>query len=210
MGERKAPGNGPGSPWSWLGLGLSKEQAKLVPLIAVLLFIGILMLQSDELFGIDADSPPLDPAPGASLVGPVGAEDELTRLERQKAAELEEMLGQIEGAGRVRVMVTLAAGPAIQVVKNTTVDQSTTTEEAADSSTRRIESINTREDHVFTRSGSSEQPVIAQTSAPEIAGVLIVAEGARDVRIRARLLDAAMVALNVPANRIQVVPADGR
>lgn len=210
MGEQKTPGKGPGGPLGWLGMGLTKEQAKLVPLIAVLLFIGILMLQSGELFGVDSGSSPADPAPGASLVGPVQEEDELTRLERQKAAELESMLSQIEGAGRVRVMVTLAAGPSIQVVKNTTVDQSTTTEEAADSSTRRTESINTREDHVFTRNGSAEQPVIAQTSAPEIAGVLIVAEGARDVRIRARLLDAAMVALNVPANRIQVVPADGR
>ena len=209
MSEQKTPGRGPFSPLGWLGLGLTREQAKLVPLIAVLLFIGILMLQSGELFGVDSGGTPVDPAPGSSLVGPVREEDELTRLERQKAAELETMLGQIEGAGRVRVMVTLAAGPAIQVVKNTTVDQSTTTEEAADSSTRRTESINTREDHVFTRNGSAEQPVIAQTSAPEIAGVLIVADGARDVRIRARLLDAAMVALNIPANRIQVVPAGG-
>lgn len=211
MGGRNAPGQGSDSLWSWLGgLVLSKEQAKLVSLLAVALFIGILLLQSDELFGVGAGGAPVDPVPGATLVGPASAEDELTRLERQMAAELEAMLGQIAGAGRVRVMVTLAAGPAIQVVKNTTVDQSTTTEQAADSSTRRTESINTREDHVFTRNGSSEQPVIAQTTAPEVAGVLIVAEGARDVRIRARLLDAAMVALNVPANRIQVVPADGR
>ncbi|MEW8977591.1 MAG: stage III sporulation protein AG [Symbiobacterium sp.] len=206
--QRKPPERGTDGPLRWLGLGLTKEQARVVPLVAVLLFIGILMMQSGELFGVDSGTTPADPSPGATLVSAV-EEDELTRLERQKAAELERMLAQIEGAGRVRVMVTLAAGPTIEVVKNTTIDQQTTTEEAADSSTRRTESTNTREDHLFARSGSAEQPVVARTSAPEIAGVLIVAEGARDVRIRARLMDAAMVALNIPANRIEVVPANG-
>mgnify|MGYP000471455200 CR=1 FL=1 len=207
MGERRTPQE-PGGPLGWLGLGLTREQAKVIPLVAVLLFIGILLLQSGELFGVDTGVGPTEPAPGATMVSADG-EDELTRLERQKAAELERMLGQIQGAGRVRVMLTLAAGPSIEVVKNTTVDHSTTTEQAADSSTRRTESTNTRVDHVFTRSGSADQPVVARTSAPEVAGVLIVAEGAKDVRIKARLLDAAAVALKIPANRIEVVPADG-
>jgi len=107
------------------------------------------------------------------------------------------------------VLLTLESGPTIDVVKNTTVDQSTTTERAADDSTRQTQSSQTRSDHVFSRDGASERPVIARTSRPEIAGVLIVAEGAHDVRIRAQLMDAAMVALRLPANRIEVVPAEG-
>ena len=64
--------------------------------------------------------------------------------------------------------------------------------------------------NVMSKDLNQDLPAVASRSRAEVAGVLIVAEGARDVRIRARLLDAAMVALNVPANRIQVVPADGR
>lgn len=212
MADERAPqgGRGPGGPFNWLGLGLSKEQARLIPLVAVLLFIGILMVQAGPLFGVDSGASPSERPPNTTLVSSNSlAEDELTRLERQKAADLEAMLGQIQGSGRVQVMVTLEAGPAIEVVKNTTIDQSTTTETASDSSTRQTQSTNTRHDHVFTRDGASERPVISQTSAPEVAGVLIVAEGAKDVRIKARLLDAAMVALKIPANRIEVVPADG-
>lgn len=207
--EQKQPPSEGG--WSrLLGLGLTKEQAKVVPMLAVLLFIGILLLQAGKLFGVES-SGSSDRPPGATLVtAPAwGEEDELTRQERRLALELEEKLAIIRGAGKVRVMVTLESGPTIEVVKNTTVDQSTTTEKASDNSTRETQSTNTRNDNVFYRDGSAERPVVSRTSRPEIAGVLVVAEGARDARIRAQLLDATMVALKLPANRIEVVPADG-
>lgn len=191
-------------------MGLTANQIRLIPFLAVLLAIGILFLQAEELFGVETGGSPEQP-PGAVLVSGVPAEeeDELTRLERRYARDLEEKLSLIRGAGEVRVLLTLEAGPTIDVVKNTTIDQSTTTERAADDSTRQTQSSQTRSDHVFSRDGSSERPVIARTSRPEIAGVLIVAEGAHDTRVRAQLMDAAMVALRLPANRIEVVPADG-
>lgn len=196
----------------WLeSMGLTKNQIKLLPFLAILLAVGILFLQAGEIFGVETGSRSGEQPPDATLVtGPArGEEDELTRMERRIAGDLEEQLAWIQGAGEVRVLVTLEAGPTIDVVQNTSVDQSTTTEKASDNSTRQTETTNTRKDHVFYRDGSAELPVVSKRSRPEIAGVLIVAEGARDVRIRARLLDAAMVALRVPANRIEVVPADG-
>ncbi|MFZ5816803.1 MAG: stage III sporulation protein AG [Bacillota bacterium] len=190
-------------------LGIGKREAGLVKMLAIGLALGILFLQAGSLFGVETGSRPTERPPNATLVGaPAAEEDELTRLERRIAGDLEEKLSLIRGAGRVRVLVTLEAGPTIDVVKNTTVDTSTTTEKASDSSTRQTETTNTRGEHVFYRDGSAERPVVARTSRPEIAGVLIVAEGAREARIKARLLDAAAVALKVPAHRIEVLPAD--
>lgn len=208
MSEKKPEEKGWG-PWL-KSMGLSENQAKLVPFLAILLAVGILFLQAGPLFGVETGSGSGEHPPNATLVtSPArGEEDELTRLERRLATDLEEKLAWIQGAGEVRVLVTLEAGPTIEVVKNTTVDQSTTTEKASDSSTRQTETTNTSNDHVFYRDGTAERPVVARTSRPQVAGVLIVAEGARDVRIRARLLDATVVALKVPANRIEVVPAD--
>ncbi|MFZ5824044.1 MAG: stage III sporulation protein AG [Bacillota bacterium] len=216
MSEEKKPEGGEKKPESeekghWLmTFGLTKKQAQMVPMFAVVLAIGILFLQAGTLFGVETGSDSSERPPNATLVtGPArGEEDELTRLERRIATDLEERLSWIRGAGQVRVLVTLESGPTIDVVKNTSVDQSTTTEKAADNSTRETQTTNTSNDHVFYREGSAERPVVARTGRPEIAGVLIVAEGARDARIRARLLDAATIALKVPANRIEVVPAD--
>lgn len=197
---------------TWLNkYGLTKGQAGIIKVVAVGLAIGILFLQAGELLGVETGSQSEEEPPGATLVtGPIRGEEEneLTRLERAMALELEEKLSLIGGAGQVRVMLTLEAGPTIDVVKNTTIDQSTTTEKASDSSTRQTESTNTRGEHVFYRDGSAERPVISRTSRPQVAGVLVVAEGARDARIRARLLDATMVALKVPAHRIQIMPAE--
>lgn len=210
MSEQKKPDQ-PG----WIeqiltGLGFKPGQAKMVQWLAVALFLGILFLSAGSLFGLETDSSSKEQPPGATLVtGPVrGEEDELTRLERRIAGDLEQRLSLIQGAGAVRVLVTLESGPTIEVVKDTSVDTSTTTEKAADNSTRETQTTNTNHDHVFYRDGSAERPVIARTGRPQIAGVLIVAEGARSAQIRARLLDAAVVALKVPAHRIEVVPAD--
>lgn len=209
MSHEKTPA-GPGWFETQLAkLGFSKSQYGLIKVLAIGLAIGVLLLQAGDLFGLETGLQAEERPPNATLVTapPGGEEDELTRLERRMAADLEEKLALINGAGKVRVMVTLETGPTIDVVKNTTVDQSTTTEKAADDSTRQTDSTNTRQDHVFYREGSAERPVVARTNRPEIAGVLVVAEGAREARIRARLLDAAMVALKVPANRVEVMPA---
>jgi stage III sporulation protein AG len=190
--------------------GLDKGKASLIKVLAACLAIGILFLQAGELFGTESWSGSGERPPNATLVTgspSPGEEDELTRQERRIAGDLAEKLTLIRGAGKVRVMVTLESGPAIDVVKNTTVDQSTTTEQASDNSTRKTETSNTRSEHVFSKDGGGERPVVSRTSRPVVAGVLIVAEGARNAKIRAQLLDAATVALKVPANRIEVVPA---
>lgn len=211
MSDEKKPEE---SGWveAWLNkYGLTKGQAGVIKVLAVGLAVGILLLQAPTLFGVQTNSSSEQGPPNATLVsGSVNEEEEheLSRLERSMAAQLESNLSLITGAGKVRVMVTLDAGPTIDVVKNTTIDKSTQTEKAADDSTRQTESTNTRNDHVFYKDGSAERPVVSRTSRPEVAGVLVVAEGARDARIRARLLDATMVALRVPANRIEVMPAE--
>ncbi len=206
--SEKAPG--------WFSLlmeraGITQKNVGVVKMLAIGLALGILFLQAGDWFGIETRSSGGEEGPpNATLVtGPARSDDdELSRLERKIALDLEEKLSLIQGAGAVKVLVTLEAGPTIDVIKNTTVDSSVTTEKAADDSTRETQSTNTRQDHVFYRDGSAERPVVARTSRPEIAGVLIVAEGAQSARIRAQLLDAAMVALNIPANRIEVVAAN--
>jgi len=209
MSEKKPE---PGILVRWMEkLGITDKNAALIKWAAVVVAIGILFMQAGDLFGLSTrSSGSSDGPPDASLVTTPsdGEEDELTRLERRYAADLEEKLSLIRGAGTVEVLVTLASGPTIDVVKNRTVDASVTTEKAADESTRETESTNTREDHVFYRDGSAERPVVSRTTRPEIAGVLIVADGAQSALIRAQLLDAARIALNIPANRIQVVAAN--
>lgn len=54
--------------------------------------------------------------------------------------------------------------------------------------------------------GASDKPIILAEHRPVIAGVLVVAEGARDPSIKLRIGKAVEIAVGVPAHRVTVVP----
>ncbi|MGB9904897.1 MAG: hypothetical protein ACPLQO_09570, partial [Desulfotomaculales bacterium] len=60
---------------------------------------------------------------------------------------------------------------------------------------------------VLLREAQREVPVVEEERASQIAGVLIIAEGAKDPVIKANLFRAAQVALGVEPQRIFVLPA---
>ncbi|HPU36274.1 MAG TPA: hypothetical protein PLA91_05715, partial [Bacillota bacterium] len=55
-----------------------------------------------------------------------------------------------------------------------------------------------------------ERPVVEREVAPQVAGVLVVAEGAGDSRIKARLFEATRVALGVDPQKILVLKMERR
>lgn len=190
-------------------LGLKPGQAHLIRMLAVALALGILFLNAGELFGV---MEPKAPPAGATQVS-TGAEQpvhELSRLERQMARELEEKLSLIQGAGRVRVAVTLEATPAAVPVINTREQKTQQSEQATDGSTRKTDTIQVDQNNVVTRDGNRDSLAILRQDRAPIAGVLIVAEGADSPGVRAALHAAAVAALGAPAHRVSVVPAERR
>ncbi len=102
----------------------------------------------------------------------------------QLSAQLEEVLSQIEGAGNVKVMITVAS-------EGETV-LATETIENADGS------VTTQPILVGGAVGVLEE------KNPEISGVLIVADGANDLNVRFNLLEAAASVLNINQSIIKV------
>lgn len=183
-------------------------QAAVTRWLVVGLFVGVLFLKAGDLFGV---SEPKGPPPGSVEVSaaPGAPQDDLVRMEREIGQGLERTLSMVDGAGVVRVTVMLEAGPAIAAVADIREDRTTTKETAADNSTREIITTNKTTTHVMSRSGGGDSPAVARKSRATIAGVLIVAEGARSDSVRARLHRAAVTALGISANRITVIPGKG-
>jgi len=190
-------------------LGLGPQHANTVKLVAVAMALGVLFLNAGDLFGIVGSSKP--PAGATEVSAPPGApQDELTRMESDLAHNLERTLSLIAGAGTVQVSVMLEAGPTVTAITDSKVDKTTTRETAEDKSTRETVTTNTSQNNVMVKSGNTDALAVAKKSRAQIAGVLIVADGARSATVRARLHSAAVTALGISANRITVVPANGR
>lgn len=203
--------NNQGGPLKLLGdlLHLKPGQVGILKLLVVALAVGILLMNAPSLFGVDEMRKRPD---GATEVATPSksARDELSRLEQEKAQELQATLSQIRGAGQIYVQISLAAGPAVQPVTNTRTQETTTSEKAGDNSTRNTTTREIDTTHVTTKDGSQDQLAVSKQVGAEIAGVLIVADGARNPAVANRLLEAAGAALHIPAHRIQVVPREGR
>ncbi|MDR2615550.1 MAG: stage III sporulation protein AG [Oscillospiraceae bacterium] len=108
----------------------------------------------------------------------------------------EETLGQIEGAGRVAVMLTLRSdGETFLATDKSYADRG----EGA--------GREQREDAVIVGSGGSvEAPVVVKRGYPEYLGALVVAEGAGDPEVKLRLLGAVTSLTGLGADRVQVTP----
>lgn len=132
----------------------------------------------------------------------------LAGIESSLAAELGGILGQVAGAGQVSVSVSLEAGPEQNYAQNTTIDKSTVEERDTGGGTRVTTDLNNKAEVVFANSGGA--PLVVKETGPVIKGVLVVAEGAKDAEIKAKLSRAVQTVLNLPAHRVVVLPKESR
>jgi len=130
-------------------------------------------------------------------------------LEYQKSlqTDLERILSQVAGAGRVSVNVTLDGGPSYLYGENETVTEKKTDEKDRNGGTRLIDEVSRVVQMVILHQGSGgDKPVVVQVKRPQVTGVLVVADGAADSRVRARLIEAVSTLLDLPTYRVVVVP----
>ncbi|MCR4442226.1 MAG: hypothetical protein QHH10_08570 [Peptococcaceae bacterium] len=132
----------------------------------------------------------------------------LARLESALALQVSQILSQVEGAGKVAVSLTLDAGYEQDFARNVTNDSSTVEERDTAGGTRSTTTLNQKTEVVFAQGGGNA--LVTKEIGPKIRGVLIVAEGARDSEVKAKLIRAARALLDVPAHRVLVLPKESR
>lgn len=113
-------------------------------------------------------------------------------------AELEAILATIQGAGKVRVMLTEAVGR--QTVYQTDEDSDT------GESTRSVR----RDTVIVSDSARGESALVAQVNPPQYLGALVVCQGADSAAVRLAIVEAVSKVTGLGANRISVLKMNGR
>ena len=116
------------------------------------------------------------------------------------ADDLEEVLSKMEGAGKVEVLIFWDG----DIETAYAYDEETNESRKEDGSTE-----SGRKRQMVLTDGDKE-PVVTAREYPDIRGVLVMAEGAADDRVRERLLDAASSYLSVGKNRIEITVMEGQ
>lgn len=123
-----------------------------------------------------------------------------------KEEKLKSILSQMQGVGKVDVMITYDSSGEEIPAYDTRQNQSSTLEKDNEGGTRTV----TQKDYDSTlayedSSNGGKVPVILKKTEPEVRGVLVVAEGADNIVVRERIINAVTVALDIPLHRVEVV-----
>lgn len=134
---------------------------------------------------------------------------ELMATARQLEEQLQEILEKLADAGQVAVCVSLKASPLKEYATNTRVSKHSVEEKDQGGGTRITTDSSEDAQLVIARNGqvsAAEAPVTVRESRPEVQGVVVVAQGANNALVRARITRAVETLWNLAPHQVQVLP----
>lgn len=121
------------------------------------------------------------------------------RLERK----LEQVLEQMEGVGKVEVMITLKDQGEHVVEKDDTRSSQDISEE--DGTVKRTTAERQHQEQTIYAQGNSGEPFVSKEMTPKVEGVLVVAEGGGNAKTAKNISDAVLALFPVEVHKIKVV-----
>ncbi|MGI1692218.1 stage III sporulation protein AG [Thermoanaerobacter uzonensis] len=181
---------------------LLKDNKKLVENLTVIFLIGLILLIGASTLSKPRPSNNNENKELVLAQKESNTEDYAQKLEK----DLKNILSRIEGVGNVEVLITLNSDE--EVVAAMDVVESSTTTNEKDSNGGIRETIQTESNNkvVISQDTSGQNtPIVLKRIMPEIRGVIVVADGAKDPRLRYELSSAVQTALGIPAYKVKVI-----
>ncbi|MED9806644.1 MAG: stage III sporulation protein AG [Lachnospiraceae bacterium] len=126
---------------------------------------------------------------------------------KEMEAKAESLLSGVNGAGQVKVMITLRASSEQVVEKDMPVTRSQTSEQDSQGGSRMVSEFATEDATVYRKGNGYEEPYVVKTLSPSVEGVVVVAEGAGNGEVSKNLSEAVQILFGVEAHRVKVLKA---
>lgn len=119
---------------------------------------------------------------------------------------LSDLLSNVEGVGRVEVMITLKATSEKIVLTETPYTKNTTSEIDSEGGSRDTVEITQSETIVYIEgSDGTKTPYIIKEMEPEIEGIVVIAEGGDNIYTVKEIMGAVSALFNLPSHKIKVM-----
>ncbi|HHY91011.1 MAG TPA: stage III sporulation protein AG [Clostridiales bacterium] len=127
------------------------------------------------------------------------AKQDFQTLQEKK---LENILSQIEGVGKTKVMITYETGTEVVPAFNVQNSKQVTEEKDANGGTRST----TQEDITknIVMGNKDNEMIILKEIEPQIRGVVVVAEGAGDIEVKSKIIEAVQTVFQIPISKVTV------
>ena len=119
---------------------------------------------------------------------------------------LEDVLRYVEGAGNVKVLITLKESE-YRIVEKDGLEEYTNTEEADSAGgSRTIGESRVEKSTIYTTDERGQSiPYVAKTISPTVEGVVVIAQGAGKQSVQDNIIEAIQVLFDIDANKIKIV-----
>lgn len=119
---------------------------------------------------------------------------------------VEEMLSGMEGAGKVKVMITVSDMGTEILEKDKEITTSDLEETDSAGGSRKSQENGQREEVIYIRDADgNEKPYVVCRKLPEVTGVVVMAEGAGNTKVKENIIGAVGVLFNLNEHRIKVI-----
>ena len=179
------------------------RNAKLKKYMAVIFAGGIVIVA----FSDKIQKPPSDSFGAKTAVESQDAADSDINISQSDIEKrLEELFGNIDGAGNVKVMITYKSGPEKVLATETKSSEESSQERDTDGTERTSKNVSSEINMAYSQNNmSSGEPFIVKEKTPEIEGIVVVAEGGDDIIVKDAISKAAQALFNVPAHKVEVL-----
>lgn len=118
--------------------------------------------------------------------------------------ELEDILSNINGVGKVKVMITYSETSKTMPVYNEESSQQDTEETDSEGGTRKITQTDTKKEVIYEENGEQKMLITQSVISPTVEGAIITAEGAGDVTVKTNIIQAVSAVTGLSSHKIQV------
>lgn len=184
------------------GKKIRKDQCLIVILLGVLLCVISLPVEKSTVKSDISDRTDDKISEHDQLV----TENESTDYVKEWEKKLEESLLYIDGAGQVKVLITLKESEQKILARDGTEDISETTETDAAGGSRRMTENRMEKNTVYTVDERGQDvPYVVKTITPTVEGVVVIAQGADIPRVRQNIIESIQVLFDIDMNKITIV-----
>lgn len=120
-------------------------------------------------------------------------------------SQLEELLSQVEGAGKVQVMVTLAGTGELVVEKDIPQTQSEVQEGDSGGGTRTSSENTWEEATVYSERDGNSEPYVVKELVPDIEGICVLAQGGGNGEVATNISEAVQALFSIEIHKIKVM-----
>lgn len=119
-------------------------------------------------------------------------------------SSLEAILGNIEGVGKVKVLITYSESSQTMPMFNEDTSISATEETDTNGGSRKISQENTKKEVIYQEIDGEKVPVTQSVMKPTIEGAIITAVGASNATVKSNIIQAVEAATGLATHKIQV------